>query len=72
MTQLSEKCRRCPYILTCDHKEMEALMYVSKPMQTPFYDLIIGQSTKKIDTNKLETNMYKKLYERLGVINNGA
>lgn len=25
MKQLATKCRKCPYVLTCDHKKMEAV-----------------------------------------------
>lgn len=25
MKKLATKCRKCPYVLTCDHKEMEAI-----------------------------------------------
>ena len=25
MKKLASKCRKCPYVLTCDHKQMEAI-----------------------------------------------
>ena len=28
ISRLSEKCRKCPYVKTCNHKEMEALAYL--------------------------------------------
>ncbi len=28
LSRLSEKCRACPFVDECDHKEMEALAYL--------------------------------------------
>ena len=28
LARLSQKCRMCPYVETCDHKEMEALGFL--------------------------------------------
>lgn len=29
LSKLSTKCQKCPYVLTCEHKEMEALAYIN-------------------------------------------
>ena len=34
LSQLSTKCKKCRYVLTCDHKKMEALAYLPLPDQT--------------------------------------
>lgn len=31
LSRLSEKCRACPFVDKCDHKEMEALAYLLPP-----------------------------------------
>ena len=31
LSQLSERCRKCPFVDKCDHKRMEALAYLPKP-----------------------------------------
>lgn len=31
LSQLAKVCQRCPYVDTCDHKQMEALGYLSMP-----------------------------------------
>ena len=31
LSQLSEKCRKCPFVDTCNHKRMEALAYLPEP-----------------------------------------
>lgn len=31
LSKLSDKCQACPFVDTCDHKEMEALGYLPLP-----------------------------------------
>lgn len=31
LSQLSEKCRKCPFVDTCNYKRMEALAYLPEP-----------------------------------------
>ena len=31
LSKLSEKCRKCPFVDTCNHKRMEALAYLPEP-----------------------------------------
>lgn len=31
LSQLSERCRKCQFVEECDHKRMEALMYLPEP-----------------------------------------
>ena len=46
LSRLAAKCRACPYVSTCDHKQMEALGYL--PMPEPTVEIQIGQ-TAQID-----------------------
>lgn len=32
MRKLATKCKKCPYVLTCDHKEMEAVGVLPLPL----------------------------------------
>lgn len=32
LSRLSERCSVCPYVDTCDHKEMEAVGYLPEPV----------------------------------------
>lgn len=34
LSRLAAKCRACPYVSTCDHKQMEALGYLPMPELT--------------------------------------
>lgn len=34
LSRLAAKCRACPYVSTCDHKQMEALGYLPLPEPT--------------------------------------
>lgn len=31
LSQLSEKCRKCPFVDECDYKQIEALAYLPEP-----------------------------------------
>ena len=33
LSRLAAKCRACPHVSTCDHKQMEALGYLPLPEQ---------------------------------------
>lgn len=33
LSKLAAKCRACPYVSTCNHKQMEALGYLPLPEQ---------------------------------------
>lgn len=34
LSRLAAKCKMCPYVSTCDHKQMEALGYLPMPEPT--------------------------------------
>ena len=34
LSRLAAKCRACPYVSTCDHKQVEALGYLPLPEPT--------------------------------------
>ena len=36
LSVLSEKCRTCPKVDTCNHKRMEALCYLPEPIAAPY------------------------------------
>lgn len=35
LSRLSERCRKCPKVDTCNHKRMEALGYLPEPIAAP-------------------------------------
>lgn len=34
LARLTKQCRECPFVETCEHKEMEALGYLPEPIMT--------------------------------------
>lgn len=40
LSKLAAKCRVCPYVDTCDHKEMEALGFLTLPEAAVFPTMI--------------------------------
>lgn len=32
LARLTKQCRECPFVETCEHKEMEALGYLPEPI----------------------------------------
>ncbi|MBS4883240.1 MAG: hypothetical protein KHZ85_00500 [Amedibacillus dolichus] len=88
ISRLSEKCRKCPYVKTCNHKEMEALAYlmpatdsILQPVIQPMMkkkDLrnikIDENTTVTIDLEGLKEQMKKDFYRKvgIGVMNNAS
>lgn len=84
LSRLSSKCRRCIYVKTCNHKQMEALAYlksaasdVSQPLVQPLLrkkdlrDIYLDKhTTVTIDLEELKEQMKKDFYKNL--IKNGA
>ena len=77
LSKLSKKCKRCPYVKTCDHKEMENLMYYpdtieadkslnsSSPVMAPVLretrDINIGGTFITVYKDDIEKELYKSL-----------
>lgn len=34
LARLTKQCRECPFVETCEHKEVEALGYLPEPIMT--------------------------------------
>ena len=87
LTRLSAKCRACPFVEKCDHKEMEALAYL-EPVAAPpvaemvqpmavkhdYRDIKIGENTTiTIDVEELKRHMKRDFYKNAGLgLNFGA
>ena len=41
LSRLSEKCRKCPFVDKCNHKQMEALAYLSKPLTEAWEQFVV-------------------------------
>lgn len=83
LTKLAAKCRSCPFLSTCDHKQMEALGYLPEPlvaesgaqasaeMVQPILrktvNTIIDGKVVKIYKDEIEKELYKSLYFHLGL-----
>lgn len=44
LARLTKQCRECPFVETCEHKEMEALGYLPEPRQ---YWVLINDEPKE-------------------------
>ena len=75
LTKLAAKCRSCPFLSTCDHKQMEALGYLPEPfvaeMAQPILretvNIIIDGKVVKVYKDEIEKELYKSLYSHLGL-----
>lgn len=56
LSRLAKACRKCPYVLTCDHKRMEALAY----LPTPKIEALNKQTTE-IKVNDIPMNSLKDI-----------
>lgn len=83
LTKLAAKCRFCPFLNTCDHKQMEALGYLPEPlvaesgakasakMVQPILretvNTIIDSKVVKVYKDEIEKELYRSLYSHLGL-----
>lgn len=81
ISRLSKKCRNCPYVKTCNYKEMEALGYIipaaqeyAQPVIQPLMkktDLrnikIDENTTVTIDLEELKEKMKEDFYRQVGI-----
>lgn len=83
LSRLAEKCRKCPFVEKCNHKQMEALEYLPDPIMAPTAessatDLVqpVLRETMTIMVNgipttvykdEIEKELYKHLYSGLGL-----
>ena len=87
LTRLSAKCRACPFVEKCDHKEMEALAYLEPVAASPvaemvqpmavkhdYRDIKRGENTTStIDVEELKRHMKRYFYKNAGLgLNFGA
>lgn len=83
LARLTKQCRECPFVETCEHKEVEALGYLPEPIMTDAKvsvtaDIaapILRETVSRVVDGKvatmykdeLEKVPYKDLYSHLGL-----
>lgn len=83
LARLTKQCRECPFVETCEHKEVEALGYLPEPIMTDAKvqvtaDIaapILRETVSRVVDGKvatmykdeLEKVTYKDLYSHLGL-----
>ena len=78
LSRLSEKCRACPFVDECDHKEMEALAYLlpaakssgidaSQPLLRETMTIVRDGKDITVYKDELENAIYSSLYSHLGL-----
>lgn len=82
LSRLSEKCRKCPFVNKCNHKEMEALAYLepivadniqsaSAPVLRETMQINFGGVMTTVYKDEIEKEIYKALREPF-MLNYGA
>lgn len=83
LKKLAEKCCNCPFVGSCDHKQMEAVGYLPEPLiadavapaSAELLQPILRETVNtiydgkivKIYKDELEKELYKSLYSHLGL-----
>jgi hypothetical protein len=78
LTKLAAKCRKCPYLENCDHKQFEAEAYfadpnvdsaaessvaeLARPILRETVDIIVDGKAVKIYKDDLARKIYESLY----------
>lgn len=65
LSKLSETCKKCPNVDSCDHKRMEALGYLPSPEPSKFEQINQRAEEIKIDSVSLSSDLYKSLGKQL-------
>lgn len=65
LSRLTEVCRKCPYVDTCDHKQMEAIGYLSMPKIEAVSTQVTEIKLNSIPSDSL-MDMLKPIYNALG------
>lgn len=74
-SRLSENCRKCPFVNTCEYKRMEALAFLTEPsVMTNAAPILRETMTIRIDginvivyKDDIEKELYKSLHTGLGL-----
>lgn len=64
LSKLAAKCRACPYVDTCDHKEMEALGFLTLP-EAAVFPTMIGANVRLPGEVQVEVDTIIKEAERV-------
>lgn len=74
LARLTKQCHECPFVETCEYKEMEALGYLPEPImadvKVPVTADIAAPILREVVTmykDELEKILYKDLYSHLGL-----
>lgn len=82
LSKLSEKCKKCPYVETCKHKQMEMVGLLEKPTMSEnmnplaqdlaikhdYRDIKIDKNTTvTIDLEELKQNIAKEICRNAGL-----
>ena len=86
LTKLAEKCRKCPFVDKCDHKEMEHLAYydpmtesaaagagmsAAQPVSRETMQINVGGTMTTVYKDEIEKELYKAFREPF-MLNFGA
>ena len=83
LARLTKQCRECPFVETCEHKEMEALGYLPEPIMADVkvpvtadiaapilretVSRVVDGKVVTMHKDELEKVLYKDLYSHLGL-----
>ncbi len=83
LSRLAEKCRECPFVEKCNHKQMEALGYLPDPIMAPTakssaaalaqpilretMNIMVNGNPTTVYKDEIEKELYKHLYSGLGL-----
>ena len=65
LARLTKQCHECPFVETCEHKEMEALGYL--PVLRETVSRVVDGKVVTMYKDELEKILYKDLYSHLGL-----
>lgn len=83
LSKLSEKCRKCPHIMTCDHKRKEAIGFLPEacvaeavqptdegvvaPILRETMEIQVAGRPVTVYKDQVERELYKHLYSGIGL-----